>query len=93
MVEYAVRETAKKELTTEAYKKAYETYTPTMAAQVIALDSEETAKSVLEELKAEGADFAAIAKEKQQQQIRKLLINLIQVQQVYQQMLLRQHQA
>lgn len=64
-----------------------------MAAQVIALDSEETAKSVLEELKAEGADFAAIAKEKQQQQIRKLLINLIQVQQVYQQMLLRQHQA
>ena len=64
LVEYAVRETAKKELTTEAYKKAYETYTPTMAAQVIALDSEETAKSVLEELKAEGADFATIAKEK-----------------------------
>ena len=64
LVEYAVRETAKKELTTEAYKKAYETYTPTMAAQVIALDSEETAKSVLEELKAEGADFAAKKKEK-----------------------------
>ncbi|GAA0055390.1 UNVERIFIED_CONTAM: peptidylprolyl isomerase PrsA [Streptococcus canis] len=64
LVEYAVREAAKKELTTEEYKKAYESYTPTMTAEVVTLDSEEKAKSVLEELKAEGADFAAIAKEK-----------------------------
>ncbi len=37
-----------------------------MAVEMITLDNEETAKSVLEELKAEGADFTAIAKEKQQ---------------------------
>ncbi|HEP7189933.1 TPA: peptidylprolyl isomerase PrsA [Streptococcus pyogenes] len=64
LVEYAVKEAAKKELTTQEYKKAYESYTPTMAVEMITLDNEETAKSVLEELKAEGADFTAIAKEK-----------------------------
>ncbi|KGE59642.1 foldase prsA 1 domain protein [Streptococcus pyogenes MGAS2111] len=35
-----------------------------MAVEMITLDNEETAKSVLEELKAEGADFTAIAKRK-----------------------------
>ncbi|SUN50058.1 foldase protein [Streptococcus dysgalactiae subsp. dysgalactiae] len=64
LVEYAVREAAKKELTTKEYQKAYESYTPTMAAQVITLDSEEKANHTLEEVKAEGADFATIAKEK-----------------------------
>lgn len=64
LVEYAVKEAAKKELTTQEYKKAYESYTPIMAVEMITLDNEETAKSVLEELKAEGADFTAIAKEK-----------------------------
>lgn len=47
LVEYAVKEAAKKELTTQEYKKAYESYTPTMAVEMITLDNEETAKSVL----------------------------------------------
>ncbi|MGT2934787.1 peptidylprolyl isomerase PrsA [Streptococcus castoreus] len=64
LVEYAVKEAVKKELTDDAYKKAYESYSPTMTTEVITLDNKETANSVLEELKAEGADFAAIAKEK-----------------------------
>ncbi|HEL0661829.1 TPA: peptidylprolyl isomerase PrsA [Streptococcus equi subsp. zooepidemicus] len=64
LVEYAVKEAAKKELTDADYKKAYESYTPEMTTQVITLDNEETAKAVLGEVKAEGADFAAIAKEK-----------------------------
>ncbi|MGT2887071.1 peptidylprolyl isomerase PrsA [Streptococcus didelphis] len=63
LVEYAVKEKAKKELTEANYKKAFENYTPKMTAQVIALNDEEKAKKVLEEVKAEGADFEKIAKE------------------------------
>ena len=64
LVEYAVKQAAKKELTTANYKKAYKTYQPQMTAQVIKLDSEDTAKSVLEEVKKDGADFSKIAKSK-----------------------------
>ncbi|MGT2809046.1 foldase PrsA [Streptococcus iniae] len=64
LVEYAVKVEAKKELTDANYKKAFKDYTPEMNVQVIALDDEETAKKVLEETKAEGANFADIAKEK-----------------------------
>lgn len=64
LVEYAVKEAAKKELTTKNYKTAYENYTPEVTAQVIKLDSQDTANSVLSEVKADGADFAKIAKEK-----------------------------
>lgn len=63
LLEAAVTTAAEKELTDEAYKKAYETYSPEVTVQVIKLDSEETAKSVLDKVKAGGADFAAIAKE------------------------------
>ncbi|WNZ92056.1 peptidylprolyl isomerase PrsA [Streptococcus iniae] len=64
LVEYAVKVEAKKELTDANYKKAFKDYTPEMNVQVIALDDEETAKKVLEETKAEGTNFADIAKEK-----------------------------
>lgn len=64
LVEYAVEQAANKELTDENYKAAYETFTPEVTAQVIQLDSEETAKTVLSEVKADGADFAKIASEK-----------------------------
>lgn len=64
LVEHAVKVEAKKELTDANYKKAFKDYTPEMDVQVIALDDEEAAKKVLEETKAEGANFADIAKEK-----------------------------
>lgn len=64
LLEHAVEQAAQKELTDEAYQAAYESYTPEITAQVIVLETEEEAKSVLEQVKAEGADFAAIAKEK-----------------------------
>lgn len=64
LVEHAVKEAAKKELTDANYKKAYESYSPKMTTEVITLDTEDAAKAVLGEVKAEGADFAAIAKEK-----------------------------
>lgn len=64
LIEYAVKKAAKEKITTADYKKAYDAYTPEMTAQVIQLDSEDTAKEVLSQVKAEGADFAAIAKEK-----------------------------
>ena len=63
LVEYAVKKEAKKELTDENYKAAYEAYTPEVTAQIIKLDSEDKAKEVLEKAKAEGADFAQLAKE------------------------------
>lgn len=50
-------------MTDEAYKKAFETYTPEITANVIKVDSEEKANEVLASVKAEGADFAQIAKE------------------------------
>lgn len=63
LVEYAVAQAAEKELTDEAYKAAYDAYTPEVTAQIIKLADEETAKSVLEQAKAEGADFAQLAKD------------------------------
>ncbi|HEO0313450.1 TPA: peptidylprolyl isomerase PrsA [Streptococcus agalactiae] len=63
-VEYAVKEAAKKELTEANYKEAYKNYTPETSVQVIKLDAEDKAKSVLKDVKADGADFAKIAKEK-----------------------------
>ncbi|HFH7819098.1 TPA: peptidylprolyl isomerase PrsA [Streptococcus agalactiae] len=64
LVEYAVKEAAKKELTEANYKEAYKNYTPETSVQVIKLDTEDKAKSVLKDVKADGADFAKIAKEK-----------------------------
>ena len=63
LVEYAVKKEAEKELTDENYKAAYEAYTPEVTAQIIKLDSEDKAKEVLEKAKAEGVDFAQLAKE------------------------------
>lgn len=64
LVGYAVKEAAKKELTEANYKEAYKNYTPETSVQVIKLDAEDKAKSVLKDVKADGADFAKIAKEK-----------------------------
>lgn len=64
LVEYAIKEAAKKELTEANYKEAYKNYTPETSVQVIKLDAEDKAKSVLKDVKADGADFAKIAKEK-----------------------------
>ena len=63
LLEYAVDQAISKDLTDEAYKKAFESYTPEITANVIKLDSEEKANEVLASVKAEGADFAQIAKE------------------------------
>lgn len=63
LVEYAVKKAAEKELTDANYKKAYESYTPEVTAQIIKVDSQDKAKEVLEKAKAEGADFGQIAKE------------------------------
>ena len=63
LLEYAVDQAISKDLTDEAYKKAFETYTPEITANVIKVDSEEKANEVLASVKAEGADFAQIAKE------------------------------
>ncbi|MDQ0222151.1 peptidylprolyl isomerase [Streptococcus moroccensis] len=63
LVEYAVAQAAEKELTDDAYKAAYDAYTPEVTAQIIKLADEETANDVLEKAKADGADFAALAKE------------------------------
>ena len=57
------KEEAKKEIPDASYKSAYKDYKPEVTAQVIQLDSEDKAKSVLEEAKADGADFAKIAKD------------------------------
>ena len=63
LVEYAVKEAAKKELTDENYQAAFANYTPEVTAQIIKLDSEDKAKEILEQAKAEGADFGQIAKD------------------------------
>lgn len=72
LVEYAVKQAAEKELTEANYKSAYDSYTPEVTTQVIKLDSEDTAKSVLEQVKAEGADFSSIAKDKTTQSDKKI---------------------
>ncbi|MGT2784766.1 peptidylprolyl isomerase [Streptococcus merionis] len=63
LVEYAVSQAAEKELTDEAYKAAYDAYTPEVKAQIIKLADEAKANEVLEKAKAEGADFAQLAKD------------------------------
>lgn len=63
LIEYAVEKAAKKELTDANYQKTYEKYSPEVSTQVIKLEDEKKAKSTLEQVKAEGADFAKIAKE------------------------------
>lgn len=64
LLNHVVEETASKELTDELYQKAYESYTPEVTTQIIRLDNQETANSVLTEVKAEGADFGKIAADK-----------------------------
>ncbi|HFI0667164.1 TPA: peptidylprolyl isomerase PrsA [Streptococcus suis] len=63
LVEYAVKQAAEKELTDDAYKTAYESYTPEVTARIIKLDDEAKAKEVLASAQAEGADFAQLAKD------------------------------
>jgi len=63
LLEYAVSQAAKKDIKESDYKTAFESYTPEVTAQIIKLDSEDKAKEVLEAAKAEGADFAKIAKD------------------------------
>lgn len=63
LVEYAVKKAAEKEATEDNLKKLFETYTPEVTANIIKVDSEDKAKEVLEKAKAEGADFAQLAKE------------------------------
>lgn len=63
LVEYAVKKAAEKELTDDAYKSAYEAYTPEVTARIIKLDDETKAKEVLASAQAEGADFAQLAKD------------------------------
>lgn len=64
LLKYAIEEAAKKELTDEVYQEAYKEYTPEMTTQIIHVADEETAKSVLAEVKAAGADFGKIAADK-----------------------------
>lgn len=63
LVEYAVKQAAEKELNDEAYKTAYEAYTPEVTARIIKLSDEAKAKEVLAAAQAEGADFAQLAKD------------------------------
>ena len=63
LVELAVKKAAEAELTDDAYKKAFDEYTPDVTAQIIRLDNEDKAKEILEKAKASGADFAQLAKD------------------------------
>ena len=79
----AVKKAAESELTDEAYQKAFESYTPDVTAQIIRLDNEDKAKEVLEKAKAEGADFAQLAKDnsnddKTKEMVEKSLLTLLQ---------------
>lgn len=51
-------------LTDEDLRAAWESFHPEVEAQIIQASSEEDAKAILEEVKKDGADFGAIAKEK-----------------------------
>lgn len=82
LVELAVKKVAEAELTDEAYKKAFDEYTPDVTAQIIRLNNEDKAKEV-RKAKAEGADFAQLAKdnstdEKQKKMVEKLPLILLQ---------------
>lgn len=48
LVELAVKKAAESELTDDAYKKAFDEYTPDVTAQIIRLDNEDKAKEILE---------------------------------------------
>lgn len=63
LVEYAVKKEAEKEATEDNLKKLFESYTPEVTANIIRVDSEDKAKEVLEKAKADGADFAQLAKD------------------------------
>ena len=60
---WQLKKAAEAELTDDAYKKAFDEYTPDVTAQIIRLDNEDKAKEVLEKAKASGADFAQLAKD------------------------------
>ncbi len=62
LVDYAVKEAAKKELTDANYKAAYDAYTPEVSAQIIKFSDEAKAKEVLAKAQA-GEDFAQLAKD------------------------------
>lgn len=62
LVEYAVNEASKKELTDENYQAAFENYTPEVTAQVIRLTDENKAKEVAEKAK-KGEDFTQLVKD------------------------------
>lgn len=62
LVEYAVNEAAKKELTDENYQAAFENYTPEVTAQVIRMTDENKAKEVAEKAK-NGDDFTQLVKD------------------------------
>ena len=47
LVELAVKKAAEAELTDDAYKKAFDEYTPDVTAQIIRLDNEDKAKEIL----------------------------------------------
>ncbi|MGT2828873.1 peptidyl-prolyl cis-trans isomerase [Streptococcus hillyeri] len=64
LLDYAIKAAAEKELTDDSYKELYKAYTPEMTAEFIRLDNQDTANSVLAEVKAEGADFTKIATDK-----------------------------
>lgn len=59
LVEYAVKTAAEKEVNDEAYKAAYEAYTPEVTAQVIKLTDETKANEVLGQAQ-EGTDFTEL---------------------------------
>ncbi len=63
LVELAVKKAAEGELTDDAYKKAFDNYTPDVTAQIIRLDNEDKAKEILEKAKASDADFTQLAKD------------------------------
>lgn len=63
LLEYAVDQAARKELTDDNYKSAYDNYTPNTEVQVVSTTDKEVADKVDEAAKAEGADFAQVAKD------------------------------
>ena len=63
LLDYAVDQAAQKELTDDNYKAAYDNYAPNTEVQVISTTDKEVADKVDEAAKAEGADFAQVAKD------------------------------
>lgn len=64
LTDYALETAAKAQITDADYEAAFEDYTPEVTVEVIQMTDEEEAKSTLEEVKKDDADFAKIAKEK-----------------------------